>query len=93
MSGVVFFVAKSKFLPRLQADKKFRWDYDYTEIGEKVYNYALLDAEKEVLIDNEDWTVGSSSSIYSGPESPADETQSLWEGETLASLSDIEAQR
>ena len=90
VSGIVFFVAKSKFLPRLQADKKFRWDYDYTEVGEKEYSYALLDAEKDLHTDGEDWTVGSSSSIFSGPDSPVD---SLWEGETLASMSDTEAQR
>ncbi|MCJ1235440.1 Aureobasidin resistance protein Aur1 [Varicellaria rhodocarpa] len=93
LSGAVFFVAKAKFLPRLQHDKKFRWDYDFTEIGDKENEYALLDAEKDLHIDNEDWTIGSSSSISSGPDSPVDETQSLWEGETLASVSDTEAQR
>ena len=89
----MFFVAKAKFLPRLQNDKKFRWDYDFTEIGENENEYALLDAEKDLQTNNENWTIGSSSSISSGPDSPGDETQSLWEGETLASASDTEAQR
>ena len=35
LSGVVFYVARSKFLPRTQPGKTFRWDYDYVEIGEE----------------------------------------------------------
>jgi membrane-associated phospholipid phosphatase len=93
LSGVIFFVVKSKFLPRQQPDKMFRWDYDYTEIGddpsEKGYALANLDGAAE---DADEWTVGSSSSISSGSRSPIDESTS-WEGETLASHSDTEAQR
>lgn len=33
LSGVAFYYAKSKFLPRMQVDKTFRWDYDYVEVG------------------------------------------------------------
>ena len=93
MAGIVFYIAKAKYLPRLQIGKTFRWDYEYTEVGDVEYDYSLLDLEKEAQFDNEEWTVGSSSSVSSGAESPIDETQSMWEGETLASTSDIEAQR
>ena len=95
VAGVVFYVAKSKFLPRIQTEKMFRWDYDYTELGEnpteKGYAFADLDAGHHA--DTDEWTIGSSSSISSGSISPVDEGQSLWEGETLASHSDTEAQR
>ena len=93
LSGVIFFVVKSKFLPRQQLDKMFRWDYDFAEIGddpsEKGYALAGMDSIPD---DAEEWTIGSSSSISSGSRSPIDETSS-WEGETLASHSDTEAQR
>lgn len=91
MAGVIFFVVKSKFLPRQQPDKMFRWEYDYTEIGEEpvekgYYSLANADPGHE---DVDEWTVGSSSSISSGSRSPVD-NNSLWEGETLASHSDSE---
>ena len=86
---MIFFVVKSKFLPRPQPDKMFRWDYDYVEIGEdpaeKGYELANMGGAAD---DADEWTVGSSSSVSSGSHSPIDE--SLWEGETLASHSDQE---
>lgn len=93
VSGVIFFVAKSKFLPRQQPDKMFRWEYDFTEIGEDPAEngYALADPD-EVALDADEWTVGSSSSVSSGSRSPVDDNDK-WEGETLTSHSDIEAQR
>ena len=48
------------------------------------YGYALADIDTKGLFDPDEWTVGSSSSISSGSDSPVDESQSLWEGETLA---------
>ncbi|KAI9822112.1 MAG: Aureobasidin resistance protein Aur1 [Thelocarpon impressellum] len=92
LAGVVFFVAKSKFLPRLQPDKDFRWDYDYVEFGDvrPGYGYGLADLNTDFRHGNpldDEWTVGSSSSISSGSLSPIDEN-SLWEGETLGSHSD-----
>ncbi|MCJ1348646.1 Aureobasidin resistance protein Aur1 [Peltigera leucophlebia] len=94
IAGVIFYVAKARFLPRQQPDKTFRWDYDYAELGEEhsEKGYALADLHP-VHIDADEWTVGSSSSISSGSISPRgnEESQSLWEGETLAS--DSEAQR
>lgn len=81
LAGVVYFFAKAHFMPRLQPDKMFRWDYDYIEIGESAaaYGYGLAGLES---LDNEgdEWTVGSSSSVSSGSMSPTDaDAQSLWE--------------
>ncbi|KAL8873816.1 MAG: hypothetical protein Q9174_000774 [Haloplaca sp. 1 TL-2023] len=94
LAGTVFYVAKSKFLPRSQPHKTFRWDYDYKEVGEDPTErgYALADFDSRPR-DVDDWTVGSSSSISSGSISPIDDSNSLWEGETLASHSDSEAKR
>lgn len=83
-----FYVAKTNFLPRRQPDKTFRWDYDYTEIGEGAsggYEYGLATLSGRTFNDSDEWTMGSSSSISSGSLSPIDDGQSLWEGETLAS--------
>ncbi|KAI9787764.1 MAG: Aureobasidin resistance protein Aur1 [Geoglossum umbratile] len=92
LAAIVFYVAKAKFLVRLQPDKDFRWDYDYTEVGDAPsshgYGMADFDADFQTSSDNDDWTVGSSSSVSSGCISPVDENGSLWEGETLASHSD-----
>ncbi|KAL9131919.1 MAG: hypothetical protein Q9217_000279 [Psora testacea] len=93
LSGAIFFVVKSKFLPRPQVGKMFRWDYDYVEIGEEPVEkgYALAGMDDSPA-DADEWTIGTSSSVSSGSRSPVDE-RSSWEGETLASLSDTEAQR
>jgi inositol phosphorylceramide synthase catalytic subunit len=82
LSGVVFYFARTKFLPRIQPDKMFRWDYDYIEIGESLKNsgYAGLD---DTYPDDE-WTIGTSSSISSGSLSPVDEAQSLFEAARLS---------
>lgn len=75
----------------------FRWDYDYVEVGEdpSEKGYALADLQGGPHAETDEWTVGSSSSISSGSlsPSPVDDHQSMWEGETLASHSDTEAQR
>ena len=99
-----FFIAKANFLPRLQTDKMFRWDYDYTEVGESNdgYAYGLADVNDfpSIPFDSDEWTIGSSSSFSSGHRSPTagvrsptDDSPNLWEGDTLASTSDTEAQR
>ncbi|KAL8695342.1 MAG: hypothetical protein Q9218_000101 [Villophora microphyllina] len=94
LAGTVFYVAKAKFLPRVQLNKWSRWDYDYKEVGEDPteHGYALADFGNGPH-DADDWTIGSSSSISSGSISPVDDNNSLWEGETLASHSDTEAKR
>ena len=97
VAGVVFYVAKAKFLPRVQHDKETRWDYDYVEVGDvpSGYSYGLAEMGAEfsnhAVLEGDEWTVGSSSSFSSGSLSPVDESQSIWEGETLASHSDNDA--
>lgn len=95
ISAVVYFIAKSKFLPRLQPGKIFRWDYDYVEYGEplevQAYSFDELDDYSPAPRDSEDWTVASGSSISHSPStgmrSPVS-NDDLWEGETLASSDD-----
>ena len=72
----------------------FRWDYDYKEVGEDPVEqgYALADFGNGPH-DADDWTTGSSSSISSGSISPVDDSNSIWERETLPSHSDNEAKR
>lgn len=83
LAAVTFYYVKSRFLPRVQADKFTRWDYDYIEIGSAEmnmpgsYDYDIADG---LQMDSDEWTVGSSSSISSGSLSPVDE-QSAWGGE------------
>lgn len=94
LAAAVFYFSKTRFLPRIQPDKFWRWDYDYIEIGDSPTNnnYELAGLDKEHP-DSDEWTIGSSSSISSGSLSPVDESQSIWEGETVASHSDVEAGR
>jgi hypothetical protein len=100
-------IAKAKFLPRLQPDKEFRWDYDYIEIGESQDNFASgvsggqagFYEEFQPTHSDDEWTIGSSSSISSRSRSPSNtnrsssENTSIWEGDTLASNSDHEGKR
>lgn len=95
VAGVVFYIAKANFLPRVQMDKDFRWDYDYVEIGDApvgAYSYGLANLDTDFHhggpSESDEWTAGSSSSVSSGSLSPIDENSSLWEGETLGSHSD-----
>lgn len=92
LSLAVFLIAKNKFLARLQPNKMTRWDYDYAEIGNKASeeSYGLHRIITDYSFDSDEWTVGSSSSISSGTMSPADETQSLWEGETSTSHHELD---
>ncbi|KAI5817534.1 hypothetical protein BZA77DRAFT_309821 [Pyronema omphalodes] len=79
LSGAVFYVAKTKFLARIQSDKEFRWDYDYLEIGSA--KHAGEEIEMNYHSEDDEWTVGSSSGISSGcrsPVSPSDEVHSVW---------------
>lgn len=93
LAAVAFYIAKTHFLPRVQLDKAFRWDYDYVEVGDAPsggYEYGLTTLDVDFRNDSSDeWTVGSSSSISSGSRSPVDESSSSWEGDTLASDSEL----
>jgi hypothetical protein len=95
LAAVTFYFAKARFIPRIQSDKAFRWDYDYVEVGEspKEYGYDLGGFNGNFRLDSDEWTVGSSSGISSGCLSPVDEAQSFWDGETVGGNSDLEASR
>jgi hypothetical protein len=91
IAGMVYYIAKTNWLPRRQADKIFRWDYDYVEIGQAPpgadgeYEYGLADLRERYNRRSFDaWAIGSSSSSLSSS-SDRNEEESIWEGETLAS--------
>jgi inositol phosphorylceramide synthase catalytic subunit len=101
ISAVAYFIAKSKFLPRIQPGKLFRWDYDYVEYGEPLdeFSYGLTDLDEYIPAlhgDSDEWTLGSSSSFSSRSREPSSGMRSpvsgdeTWEGDTLASSSDTE---
>jgi inositol phosphorylceramide synthase catalytic subunit len=85
----------------MQPDKEFRWDYDYVELGDpQDTSYSMLDIYEEFqpTSDSDDWASGSSSSYSTGGRSPSngtrsptEDSQSLWDGETVGS--DIETLR
>ncbi|KAK5942451.1 Phosphatidylinositol:ceramide phosphoinositol transferase (IPC synthase) [Knufia obscura] len=80
LAAVIFYFTKARFLPRIQPDKKFRWDYDYIECGEETaaeYGYGLAGLDPSHP-DSDEWTVGSSSSISSGSMSPVDDNHHVW---------------
>ncbi|KAL2826990.1 hypothetical protein BDW59DRAFT_59182 [Aspergillus cavernicola] len=95
LAATSFYFAKTRFLPRVQLDKTFRWDYDYVEFGESAleYGYNLASYDGDFNVDSDEWTVGSSSSVSSGSLSPVDDHYS-WETEALTSPQpDIESGR
>ncbi|KAJ0424087.1 hypothetical protein BJY00DRAFT_11796 [Aspergillus carlsbadensis] len=95
LAAITFYFAKTRFLPRVQLDKTFRWDYDYVEFGESAleYGYGLANYGGDFNLDSDEWTVGSSSSVSSGSLSPVDDHYS-WETEALTSPQpDIESGR
>lgn len=92
MSTAIFYIARTRFLPRQQADKKNRWAYEYIDIGEKPrtrreeydvlgmeeegYGLGLLERRSPSLSgDDDEWTMGSSSS-FSVSSSPRTSTTS-----------------
>ncbi|KAH7081727.1 hypothetical protein BKA63DRAFT_530695 [Paraphoma chrysanthemicola] len=96
LAGIAYFFARARFLPRPQADKEFRWDYDYVEIGDPMdgAGYSMLDIYEEFQpqSDSDDWASGSSSSYSTGGRSPMGarspvdaDAQSLWDGDTVGS--------
>jgi hypothetical protein len=101
VAGVAYFWSRGQFLPRVQPDKEFRWDYDYVEIGDPQdgSGYGMLDIYEEFhpLSDSDDWASGSSSSYSTGGQSPSggsrtpvDDAQSLcWDGDTVGSDTEL----
>ena len=97
LAGAAFYVAKAKFLPRMQSGKMFRWDYDYIEVGENKHDATNVmndfeDNYRYYVYDSEEWSMGSTSSYSSSGNrspsslrSPIEPDHEAWEGETLAS--------
>lgn len=75
----IYSIARARYLPRQQADKKNRWAYDYIEVGEKPrnrgeeygilgtkeegYGLGMLEQRSSTFGDEDQWTLGSSSSF------------------------------
>ncbi|KAL2223255.1 hypothetical protein M432DRAFT_44125 [Thermoascus aurantiacus ATCC 26904] len=96
LAAVAFYFSKARFLPRIQSDKLFRWEYDYVEVGDSPteYGYDLASLDGEFNVDSDEWAVGSSSSVSSACLSPVDEHH-MWEGANADSpyRHDLEAGR
>lgn len=98
IAAITFYIAKVNFLPRRQPDKNVRWDYDYVERGDAPdsghigYEYGLTDMDPYGNRSSDEWTVGSSSSVFSGSGSPVQDAQNQWEGETLTSDGEKDAE-
>ncbi|KAI3401109.1 hypothetical protein diail_255 [Diaporthe ilicicola] len=78
IATAIYYIARTRFLPRQQAEKRNRWEYEYVEIGEKPktldeeygyvgvggeYGMGLLERRSAHLSEDDEWTVGSSSSF------------------------------
>ncbi|KAK9454682.1 hypothetical protein V1511DRAFT_359984 [Dipodascopsis uninucleata] len=82
LSISVFYICSRNYLPSVQMDKASRWSYDYIEMGLLPTTKARL--TKEFSNNDEEWAIGTSSSVASGNASPTDSPASEWEIETLA---------
>jgi membrane-associated phospholipid phosphatase len=87
VAAVVFCINKSNFLPRRQAGKTFRWDYDYIDIGDEEPSHSLKGLHTDFGHELDDWAVGFWSSFSSGTLSPSD-GHHFWDEETLGSGSE-----
>ncbi|KAH6653169.1 PAP2 superfamily protein [Truncatella angustata] len=80
-AAIIFFVARTRYLPHQQGEKSNRWQYDFVEIGEmkkaadEELGYGLGLLERRGTGDDDEWSVGSSTlyspTIASGSSSPA----------------------
>lgn len=73
IAAIFYYCARARWLPRRQADKLTRWEYEYVEIGEtnetldienndNYFNAGLLSYRRGSSSDG--WTVGSTSSSW-----------------------------
>ncbi|KAI1880085.1 hypothetical protein JX265_001706 [Neoarthrinium moseri] len=75
IASVIFFIARTRYLPHQQPDKTNRWQYDFVEIGEmkrtadEELGYGLGLLERRDTGDSDEWSVGSST-LYS-PTTPS----------------------
>jgi membrane-associated phospholipid phosphatase len=77
IAAITYYIVRSRWLPRVQPDKRSRWEYEYVEYGERPktrdeeYGYGFGNGfglgllERPGLGDSDEWTVGSSSSFDS----------------------------
>ncbi|ROV93529.1 hypothetical protein VSDG_06823 [Cytospora chrysosperma] len=90
MATGIYYIARTRYLPRQQADKRNRWAYEFVEIGEKPktldeeagytglggeYGMGLLERRSVSMSEDDEWTIGSSSS-FSVSSSPRSSTTS-----------------
>ncbi|KAK9413424.1 putative Phosphatidic acid phosphatase type 2/haloperoxidase domain-containing protein [Seiridium unicorne] len=74
IASIIFFIARTRYLPYQQADKSNRWEYDFIEVGEmkktadEELGYGMGLLERRGTGDSDEWSVGSST-LYS-PNSP-----------------------
>lgn len=88
IATAIYYTARARYLPRQQSDKRHRWAYEYVEFGEKPktldeefgyvgvgggYGLGLL--ERRSTSEDDEWTIGSSSS-FSASSSPRTSTAS-----------------
>ena len=69
LAALAFYITKARFMPRPQTDKTNRWEYEYVEIGDRgtVFDEEIASYSLGLLAeDSDEWTVGSSSSSWSG---------------------------
>lgn len=79
ISTSIYYIARTRYLPQQQPEKKNRWQYEFVEIGEKPrsldeeygyigksegYSLGLLGGRSSE--DADEWTIGSSSSFSVG---------------------------
>lgn len=93
IAGVYYYISKQNWLPRRQADKFIRWDYDFVEYGEapqgteegQEYGHAMSEVRpgRHGRRSYDAWVFSSSSSMSSASERNDEENK--WEGDTLAS--------
>lgn len=84
VAAVIFYIDNVHFLPQVQPEKAFRWDYDYVDRGDKEPSHSLKRIDTKLGHELDEWAIGVSSSISSGTLSPSDECHS-WDDETLGS--------
>ncbi|SPO01185.1 related to aureobasidin-resistance protein [Cephalotrichum gorgonifer] len=71
IAALCFYVAKTHFMPRPQPDKSGRWEYEYVELGDRkaAFDEEIAAYSLSGLVnrdDSDEWTVGSSTSSWSG---------------------------
>ncbi|KAK3321589.1 hypothetical protein B0H66DRAFT_175566 [Apodospora peruviana] len=77
LAATAYYMSRTRWLPRPQADKSNRWEYDYVEFGDRPrladeeYGYGYANGfglgllERRGADDSDEWTLGSSSSFDS----------------------------